>query len=170
MWQCSAKRHKKSRLSLFPSFLCHIWKCFWEVSNSLAFHCSVGTGVGVRREITVVITSSIANPPPMPLPLLVWSVPVSDNNVFKERRKFCFVCCICGAQHYWGVPSLVPLQQNYLQLQSEPEDDTHLGVWAQSRGLDASAYAVVITRLSSLRLPAFFQERTSSSPFTLYSH
>ncbi|KAL0155240.1 hypothetical protein M9458_049503, partial [Cirrhinus mrigala] len=68
------------------------------------------------------------------------------------------------------VPSLVPLQQNYLQLQLEPEDDTHLGVWAQSRGggcLDASAYAAVIMKLSSLRLHAFFQERPFSSLFTL---
>lgn len=37
--------------------------------------------------------------------------------------------------------------------------------------LDASAYAAVIKRLSSLRLPAFFQERQErpfSRPFTLY--
>lgn len=70
MWQWAACKEVNIA---FIGFMLHLkaatpW-CCKKVSNGLAFHCSVGTGVGVWREITVVITSSIANPPSMRLSL-----------------------------------------------------------------------------------------------------
>lgn len=177
MWQWAAKLHvKKSTLSLFlPSFLCHIWKRFEKLLMVLL------SIVVWEQELVSEERSQLSSHHPSLTRLHPCASPSAGTKCpgqwqqclwGKEEVLLCLLCLWGSALAGCSLPGSSPAKLPSAAVGARRwHTSGSLGPKPRCRlCLDASAYAAVIMRLSSLRLPAFFQERPFSSPFTLYSH